>query len=356
MAFFGYKTVSFFISFSMRDKVKKRITIYDIARELNTSASTVSRALQDHPGISQDTKDEVLKLAEKLGYQPNMNARSLKTGKGNTIGVVVPLINRNFFSSAIDGIEEVASKAGYEVIISQSRDQESREKHILEVLSNGKVDGLIISVASESSDFSHLVDFSKKGTPIVLFDRMVNIPNCSKVCIDDFQGAYDAVTSLLKQGCRKIFHFAGPQNVLIWENRYKGYLAALDAYGITPEVGWIFLNSILQDKGTEAVQKMLQCNNLPDAIFSSSDFSALGAMVELKKNGIAIPDQVAIVGFANEPFDDFIEPPLSSVNQFSKEMGRTAAKLLFEKINGSGAKQVILQPELILRSSSIRKK
>jgi Transcriptional regulators len=338
----------------MSSKIKKRITIYDIARELNTSASTVSRALQDHPGISQDTKDEVLKLAEKLGYQPNMNARSLKTGKGNTIGVVVPLINRNFFSSAIDGIEEVASKSGYEVIISQSKDMESREKHILEVLSNGKVDGLIISVASETSDFSHLVEFAKKGIPIVLFDRIVNIPNCSKVCIDDFQGAFNAVTSLLEQGCRKIFHFAGSQNVSIWENRYKGYLAALDAYGIKPEQDWVFYNSIAQQKGEEAVKKMLLNSNLPDAIFSSSDFSALGAMIELKKNGIKVPDQVAIVGFANEPFDDFIEPALSSVNQYSKEMGRVAAELLFEKLNGQGIKQVILQPELIRRASSIR--
>lgn len=340
----------------MSDKVKKRITIYDIARELGTSASTVSRALQDHPGISQETKEDVLKLAEELGYKPNINARSLKTGKGNTIGVVVPQINRNFFASAIDGIEGVASKAGYEVIITQSKDKESKEKQIIETLSNGKIDGLIISVAAEATDFSHLVDFIKKGLPVVLIDRMINIPNCSKVCIDDFQGAYQAVTVLLEQGCRKIFHFAGPQNVSIWKNRYKGYVAALESYGITPEEGWVFDNTHLQAKGEEAVQKMIHDGNIPDAIFSASDFSALGAMIELKKNGIAIPQKVSIIGFANEPFDDFIEPSLSSVNQHSKEMGRLAAELLLEKINGGSSKQVILQPEIVLRSSSNRNK
>lgn len=339
----------------MKNNTKRHITIYDIARELGMSASTVSRALHDHPGISQETKDSVNSYAKEHGYQPNVNARSLKTGRGNAIGVVVPLINRNFFASAIDGIEEVAFKAGYGVVISQSKEEEARERKIMDVFSNGKVDGVIISVASGTETFDHIDEFARKGLPVVLFDRIVNIPNTGKVSIDDFQGSYNAVVTLLEQGCRKIFHLSGPLNVKIWADRYQGYLAALKAYKVEFNPDWLFVNSKSKESGEEAVRKMIAKNNLPDAIFSASDFSALGAMLELKRSGINVPNEVAIIGFANEPFSEFVDPSLSSVNQYSTEMGRIAANLLIEQINGHPSKQVILQPELIIRDSSLKK-
>lgn len=340
----------------MYNRKKNKVTIHDIAKQLNTTASTVSRALQDHPRISQAMKKAVLELAEKLNYQPNSIASSLRKGHGNTVGIVIPRIDRNFFSNVIGGIEDVAAESGYNVLISQTYESEEKEKNIIETLINGKVDGLLVSLASGTSNISHFVQATEKGVPLIFFDRTTANLDVSKVEIDDFLGAHMAVSHLIRQGCRRIVHFSGPLNVSIYANRFKGYKAALEENGIAFDESLHFKLTLTREKGTQAVEHLLTLNPRPDAIFSASDYSALGAMIALKEKNIAIPDEVAVVGFANEPFADIITPSLTSVDQHSREVGQAAAKLFFEELRLHGnpyvSKRVMLTPELIIRDSS----
>jgi LacI family transcriptional regulator len=339
-----------------KTRKKAKVTIHDIAKQLNTTASTVSRALQDHPRISQAMKKAVLNLAEKLNYQPNFIASSLRKGHGNTIGIVIPRIDRNFFSSVIGGIEDVASQAGYNVLICQSYDQENKEKNIVETLINGKVDGLLISLASGTGCVNHLNQIIEKGVPLIFFDRSTQNVDASKVEIDDMLGAHMATSHLIEQGCRRIVHFSGPLNVSIYANRFKGYRSALEDHGIPYDEKLHIKDTITRDKGAEAVAKMLKFKPVPDGIFSASDFSALGAIMALKERGVRVPEDVAVVGFANEPYASMITPTLTSVDQHSREVGQAAAKLFFEELELHGSpyvsKRIILTPDLIIRESS----
>jgi LacI family transcriptional regulator len=338
---------------------KRRVTIHDIARELNTTASTVSRALQDHPRISKSMKTAVWELAQKLNYQPNSIASSLRKGKGNTIGVIIPRIDRYFFSAVIRGIEDVAYEAGYNVMICQSYDSIEREKAIVENLINGKVDGLLVSVAYETLDNSHFHLVQSKGVPLLFFDRVPGNMEASKVELDDYAGAYKATEHLIDQGCNTIVHFAGPLHVSIYKNRLDGYKAALVNHNIPFNAKLIFENVITREKGSEAVEKILNMKPRPDGIFSSGDFSALGAIVRMKELNIRIPEDIAIVGFANEPYAEILDPPLSSVDQHATEMGQSIAKLFLEEVSGSASnilpKRIILTPDLNIRKSSLRK-
>lgn len=341
----------------MKNNLKKtKVTIHDIAKQLNTTASTVSRALQDHPRISQPMKKAVLELAEKLNYQPNFIASSLRKGRGNTIGVVIPRIDRNFFSNVIGGIEDVASEEGFNVLICQTYDSEQKEKNIVETLINGKVEGLLVSLASGTRDFKHFKQAMDKHVPLIFFDRAPAELEVSKVEIDDYLGAYMAVTHLIEQGCRRIAHFSGPLHVSIYSNRFAGYQAALKDKGIPFKEEYLEKEIYNKESGIDATYKLMALKEPPDAIFSASDFSALGAVLALKELEIKVPDQVAVVGFANEPYASILEPALSSVDQHSKEIGQTAAKLFFEQLKEQHSaiipKRVVLTPNLIIRKSS----
>ena len=340
----------------MNSRRKAKVTIHDIAKQLNTTASTVSRALQDHPRISQGMKKAVLDLAEKLNYHPNFIASSLRKGHGNTIGIVIPRIDRNFFSSVIGGIEDVAAEAGYNVLICQSYETEEKEKNIVETLINGKVDGLLVSLASGTSNLSHFEQTIEKGVPLIFFDRTAPNLDVSKVEIDDFLGAHMAVSHLISQGCRRIVHFSGPLNVSIYANRFKGYKAALEDHGIAYDEKLHIPQTLTRDKGAEAIESLLKLKPMPDVIFSASDYSALGSIIELKEKNIKIPEDIAVVGFANEPYAAIITPSLSSVDQHSREVGQAAAKLFFEELELHGSpyvsKRIMLIPELIIRDSS----
>lgn len=334
-------------------KMKKNISIYDIAKSLNVSASTVSRALQDHPRISAEVRKMVQKKAREMNYKPNRMAVNLKLGKSNTIGVVVPNINRNFFSSVIDGIEEEAYREGYDVLICQSQESFEKEKKILNSLSQGRVDGVIASIASGTHSYDHFNNLEDDGIPLVLFDRVADNIHAGKVMIDDYRGAYMVVEHLLKQGRKRIFHCASHQHVSVWERRCHGYLDAMKAHGFEPEKDWIIYGEISQNQGQNAARQIIQMENKPDAVFCTSDFIALGMMLEFLRNGIRIPDDIAICGFANEPMDALVTPSLSSVDQFSKQMGQQAARMLFAKINGEVPADVMLMPELIVRDSTV---
>ncbi len=331
---------------------KKKISIYDIAAVLGVSGSTVSRALQNHPAISEKVREQVQRTAREMNYKPNALAVNLKRGYSKTIGVVVPYINRNFFSSAIEGIEEIANKVGYDVLICQSNEQHEKERKILHSLSQGKVDGVIASIAYETNDYTHFNNLAEDRIPLVLFDRVSDEVKAGTVRGNDYQGAYRVVEYLFSVGCKRIFHYAGFQHVTVWRDRYRGWLDALQACGITPGADWVRTGGITQDAGVAFAREILQGKALPDAIFSTSDWVALGILLELMRNGVKVPEEVAIFGYANEPFDELITPSLSSVDQFSKRMGCAAARMLIDKLNGENPEDVIIEPELIFRDST----
>lgn len=340
--------------------MKKKTTIYDIAEELGVTASTVSRALNDHPKVKDSTKKLVLEKARTMNYQPNSIAAALRNGKSNTIGVIVPNMDRNFFASVVRGIEDVVSETGYNIIICQSHDSLEKERANINTLLEAQVDGILASFAKETTDFSHYEEVKKRDVSLILFDRINDSLNVGAVVIDDYLGAFKATEHLIEQGCKKIVHFSGPTNISIYKERRRGYEEALKKYDIPLEDDQIIYSDLKLEDGYSIGKKMLESGQLPDAIFSASDFSAVGAMEILKKEGVSIPEEVAIVGFSNEQFTSFVEPGLTSVDQHSTQMGTFTAKLFLDSMDKKNSSQsppkIVLNPDLIIRKSSQKKK
>ena len=335
----------------------KKTTIHDIAKRLNITASTVSRALNDNPRISDKTKKKVLKMANDLNYKPNSVASALRNGRTHIIGMLVPLIDRAFFSSIIRGIEEVANESDYHVIISQSYESYELEKKAIKAFLRAQVDGVVASISKETKDFSHFQEVIDSGTPLILFDRTTSQLQTGQVVIDDYQGGYLATEHLIKQGRKRIVHFMPYKNLIIYKERYRGYIDALQDYGIEFDYDLVFKGSSELEDGRLHAEKLLKNKIKFDAIFSSSDFCALGAMQVFKENGINVPNDVALVGFSNEPFTYFTDPSISSINQHPFEMGRTVASLFFESVNNQNnnniPKKTVIQPQLVVRASSV---
>jgi LacI family transcriptional regulator len=332
-------------------------TIHDIARELKISASTVSRALNDNPRISLKTKEKVKAIAASLGYQPNTLASNLRNKKSNTIGIVVPLINRYFFSSVISGVEDIASKAGYNVVISQSNDIAAKEIDIVQSMFSNRVDGLIISIAMHTKTFDHLKIFTKKNIPLVFFDRAVPEINTDKIVVDDFMGGFRVTQHLIDQGYHRIGHLAGTQNLMTYLDRKNGYIEALRKNNIPYDESLVIINTLTSDEGISAVQQLMNLPNPPDAIFCGNDTTALSSMIYLRDRGIRIPEDVGIVGFSNEPFSKVVSPSISTIAQPGFQMGQKAAKLLIRQIETKERtfQTIVLPTELIIRESSSRK-
>ncbi len=335
----------------------KKISIYDIARKLGVSTSTVSRALQDNPAISVEMRDRIRKTAEEMGYTPKVVAVTLQRGSTRTIGVVVPMVSRNFFSVAIDGIEEAASQRGYDVMIYQSRNDPEREVRILNSFLHGKVDGVIASLASGAGDYTHYRALSRYGMPLVLFDRYAPGLDAGTVLLDDYKGAFDTVEHLIGQGYRRIYHYAGSQRVSIWKNRRTGYEDALRRHGIEPLSDWIAEGATTEEGGYKAMERLFAAGEtLPEAVFFAGDYAALGAYRSLREHGLRVPDDMALAGFANEPFCELITPSFTSVEQFGYRMGSAAAQMLLDKLDGGPYMDIVIPPKLIVRESSQRKR
>lgn len=326
---------------------KERVSIATIAAQLGVAPSTVSRALNGHTTISKALTVKIKKLAAELNYVPDQMAVNLKSGRRNTIGVIVPMIGRNFFASVIEGIEDYAFSRGYDVIICQSKDSELRERRLVNSIS-GKVDGVIASLSAHEGSHEY---FNNLGVPLVLFDRTDSSLNASSVTIDDRAGARVATEHLLDEGFRKIFHFAGPQYVSIWGARHNGYLDAMKSREIEVLDSWVFQAPTTFDEGQKFARHIIESGDIPDAIFCSGDYIALGAMTVFKEHGINMP----MVGFANEPICELVEPQLSSVNQFSSKMGEEACRLLLDILSGQPAINTTISPKLIIRKSSLKK-
>jgi LacI family transcriptional regulator len=332
-------------------------TIHDIARELNISASTVSRALNDNPRISLQTKERIKAVATRMGYRPNTLASNLRNKKSNTIGVVVPLINRHFFSSVISGIEAIAFNAGYNVVISQSNDLVSKEIKIVQSMFANRIDGLIISIAMQTDTFEHLKVFRKKNIPLVFFDRAVAEIETDKIVVDDFAGGFRVTQHLIDQGYQRIAHLAGTQNLQTYLLRKKGYIEALRKNDIPFDESLVIINTLTSEEGASAIQQLMSLPNPPDAIFCGNDTTALSSMIFLRDKGIRIPQDIGIVGFSNEPFSKVVSPSISTIAQPGFEMGQKAAELLIRQIETKERtyQTIVLPTELIIRESSDRR-
>lgn len=336
-----------------------RTTIYDIAKELDITAASVSRALNNNPKISESTRKLVLETATRMNYRQNKLALALRSGKSFNVGVIVPRIDSNFFASIIRGIEEELYAHKYNVIICQTHEDEKREIENISTLLNAQVDGILMSVSNVSSENDRIIKrVIEKKVPLIFFDRKKNIDGVSSVTINDYDVSYLATKHLIDQGCTRIAHFKGNQSLEIFLNRFNGYKQALLDNGLVFDENYVIQTKSNIDEGRLAVDTLLGLANPPDAIFSSSDFAALGAIQELKAKGLRIPEDFCVVGFGNEPFTKFMELPMSTVDQAPLEMGRMTANVFLEHINNSGnvkiEKRVVLTPELHIRKSSSR--
>ena len=336
----------------------KKATVHDIALKLGITASTVSRALNDHPRISAATKKLVLKTAKEVNYQPNHIAAALRMGKSRLIGVIVPTANRNFFSSVVRGIDEIADSLGYRVILCQSYENYEKEVQTINALLSARVDGIIVSIAKNTEKFDHFQRVIDKGIPLVLFDRITDQIEVNQVVIDDYWASYKAVEHLIAQGYRKIAHFTSPRKINIYKERLRGYLDALTEHGLSVDPHLIVESNMQLEDGQQSARHLLDKAVEFDAIFSAADYAAMGALQVLKEKNISVPQQVGIVGFGNEPFTSFTDPPLSTVDQTSIAMGHVTAELFFELLKAEPKKFIpqksVLKPELIIRASSIR--
>lgn len=339
--------------------MKKKATIHDISKALKINSSTVSRALNDSPRVSKKTKDLIQKKAIELGYQKNILASNLRTNKTNTIGIIVPRISRNFFSSVISGIEETAYKAGYNVVIGQSLESFEREKELVSTFLSNRVDGLLISVSMETTSFHHLQNFKNNGSPFVFFDRPVTMNNIPSIHIDDFKASYNATQHLIENGCKNIVHFSGIQKIELYKRRMQGYVAALTDNNIPIKKEYIIESKLSEIDGITLADQVLKMPEV-DGVFSSNDTATISAIQHFKKNGLKIPEDIAIVGFNNDPISAVIEPSLTTVNQPDVEMGMIACSLLIELIKKTidlpSEHSTTLGTELLIRDSSLKLK
>jgi DNA-binding LacI/PurR family transcriptional regulator len=332
-------------------------TIIDIAKAIGISVSTVSRALKDHQDVSAATIQAVKQVAEELNYRPNTLAQSLSKRETRTIGVIIPDIETYFFSSILTGIQNVASAAGYKVMISQSKESHKTEVANTHAFMTNWVDGLLICHSKQTKTFDHIKLHLKSGIPIVHFDRVCEELGTSKVLLDDVNGGFSVTEHLISQGCKRIMLISGPEHLYVCKKRLEGYVKALRKYNI-PFDETLICNTDLTIKSIlSTVDAMLEADKSIDAIFSISDIGAVRIIVHLKNKGIKIPQQVCIAGFGGEPMGEIIEPALTTFNPQTYKIGETVARLFFDQmIEGQDyiAKTKIVKGNLIIRRSSLR--
>ena len=335
-----------------------KVTIYDLAKRLNTTASTVSRALSGNTRISKKMRDAVQKLAQELNYAPDPIAHHLRTGRGSALGIVVPRIDRNFFAGIISAFQETAQRQNYNVIIAASNENVLDETTAIRALLAKKVDGIAVSLSVETIHPSYEVECGMRNTPLVYFDRVPQITESDTVSNDNFQIGYDATMQLARKGCKRIGHFAGPQTLKSYVDRLEGYKKALADLGFPFRKEWVFENTITLETGTEVALRIMEMEEKPDGIFAAGDFSAIAAMDTFISKGLKVPNDIAVVGVANESLDPYLKTPLASIDLHQQRIGELAAKMLLMRINKADNEEmrppqqrVIVKHDIILRES-----
>jgi DNA-binding LacI/PurR family transcriptional regulator len=334
----------------------KQATIKDIAKQLNISLSTVSRALRNASDVKIETRKAVLALAEELKYEPNRLAISLRERQTHTIGVIVPNLDY-VLSLMVRGIDEAALEAGYTVMVCQSNESFGREIVNTKRLLDSLVDGFIISVSSETKSFEHFKKITERNLPLVVFDRVTPDLAAPMVHIDNEEGGFLATEHLIEQGYKRIAILAGPKNLVISNLRMAGYLSALKKNKIKKDDALIIHCDFNQAYAYNATKDLLDMKKRPDAIFTISDRMAMGAMLAIKEYGLKMPKDIGLVGFNNEPVTSLVTPQISSVDMPAFEMGKAAAKLFIENIHNkenTHHEEIILRPKLLIRASSQR--
>lgn len=347
--------------------MNRKITLKQIAKELEVSISTVSKALKDSPEISDDTKQKIQAFAKLYNYRPNNIALSLKNRKTNTIGIIIPEIVHHFFSKVIRGVELIANQRGYNVIIGLSNESFSKEVINMEMLANGSIDGFIISISKETQqlqDYHHFNETMSQGMPIVMFDRVVSDLKCDKVVVNDLKGAKRAVQKLIENGCKSIALITTKDYVSVGKLRTQGYLQALQEHHITPEADLILKmdDTLDYEEHLEVleseIEELFKSNPKIDGVFAVNELYALSAMKVARKLGLDVPDDIQVIGFTDGVLSKHATPSLTTVSQHAQQMGERAAHLLIDKLESENTDEeeqyqtVIITTDLIEREST----
>jgi LacI family transcriptional regulator len=339
--------------------VKKEVTIYDIARVLNLSSATISRALKDHESVSQKTRKIIQAKAREMGYRHNNFASSLRRQKTNTIGIIVHELNSNFITSVLAGIEKISTESGYNLVITHSSESFKKEAANVLNLYHKRVDGVIASLAFNTKGLDHFQPFFEKKIPVIFFDRVEENSDHAKVVIDNYRNGYQATQHLIKQGCKRIVIVTANLNRNVYAQRFKGYKDALHDNGIVFNEKLVLIKDLSEKCGREAAEQILAMKPKPDAAFITNDFSAAVCMQTLKENGVRIPEDIAIVGFNNDAISKIVEPELTTINYPGIEIGEITARKLIAHLKGEEnimlTNTIIVKSELIIRKSSLHK-
>jgi LacI family transcriptional regulator len=338
----------------------KDVTIYDIAQKLKVSPATVSRALNDNPLVSKFTRKKVQNAAVKMGFRMNTFASNLRTQKTRTIGVIMHELRSNFMTSVLSGIEKVTNKAGYDLIIAHSAESYQKEVSNVHNLYQRRVDGLIASLAFDTPDLDHYLPYRKKEIPVIFYDRVDEQADFPKVIINNFQAGFEATKHLIDEGCTRIVLVTASLQRNVYAQRHNGYLTALSQAQIPYKKNYVMVKDLYEQSAIDAANAVLKMKPLPDGAFITHDFSAAVFMQALKREGIRIPEDIAIVGFNNDAICTLMEPQLSTINYSGHKIGEAAANHLVNHLEGiaslSGTDTVIIKSELVVRGSSLRKK
>ncbi len=339
----------------------KRVTIYDIAAELGMSASYVSRALNNHPLVSQEIRKRVKKKALELNYKYNSHAANLRQGSSKTIGVIVPHINQSFFSGIIAGIEEICFQHHHGLVICQSHESFKQECLAVDTLIHQNVDCILISVSAETQSFVHLESIKHHNIDLIQFDRCIDKLDSNKVLNDNKETSFNVALTLVEQGYKRIAFLGGPEHLSVFRDRKEGYLKAIKQAGLSIPYNFIVDNVLFHDEAVEIARELLSQKEKPDAFVTVSDHQSLGVLQVANSLRIQVPQQLGIFGFANEAFAELIQPSLSSVDQKSKKMGKHTANLYFKNILNrkdknppTSFRNEIIKSEIIIRKSSVR--
>lgn len=333
--------------------MKKNFGIKDIAQMLGISVSTVSRALRDAYDVNPETRKKVLELTEKLNFKLNKNASALASGSTKNIGVVIPFITNYYFSTVISGIQEEAYNQGYNIILYLTNDDIQREKKLIENIATSSLDGLLISISSDSTNIDHFETLIKEDFPKVFFDRVPKDIKASKVLQSDFDGAYQATNYLINKGYSKIAHIAGPEELVFTQERLRGYKQSLAEAKLAYREDYVVFSGFTQVDGYADTARLLSLKEPPNAIFAVNDRKAVGAIQALKKAGIKVGKEAGVIGFTNDPIATVIEPNLTTIEEPAFEIGLQSCKLLIRHIKNKAfeAHEILIPGRLIERES-----
>lgn len=354
---YGLRISSYFYYLWLKIEIilmnKPQITIKDIARALNVSPSTVSRALKDNPDISRETRDLIHAYAREHNYKPNVLAVNLRSSRSNTIGVIVPQLVHHFFSRVLSGIETAAAKAGYNIIVAQSNESYEQEVKIVHSFLAARVCGVIASLAKNTEQYDHYQELLNNDIPIVFYDRICTELKTERVVVDDYASSFAAVEYMIQTGCKRIFFYGASPHLEITKNRRNGYLDAMKKYKVPVDDSMIKLCDN-RERAIAITPDLLESDNRPDGFFAINDETAAGILYACKLVGLKVPDEVSICGFTDGAIAQSTDPKLTTVEQHGEEVGKSAFGILTDKLNGHEGKSTnkIVRTNLVVRGTT----